>query len=82
MPAVSVVSLPEEHVEEEDENDSLNKESCHDSGIDIRESSLPPVPPPLPNKKVCIPLGSVHAILFASADLIRLNCFRSTATQK
>lgn len=51
MPAVSVSSLPEEQATEEDDDDSMNRESCHDSGIDIRES-LPLVPPPLPAKKV------------------------------
>lgn len=51
MPAVSVSSLPEEQAVEEDDDDSMNRESCHDSGIDIRES-LPLIPPPLPAKKV------------------------------
>lgn len=49
MPVISRSSL-QEQVDEDTE--SLNKESCHDSGIDIRESSLPPIPPPIPNKKV------------------------------
>ncbi|KAL3282082.1 hypothetical protein HHI36_005281 [Cryptolaemus montrouzieri] len=38
-------SLQEEHVESVDEEEIISKESCHDSGIDIRESSLPPVVP-------------------------------------
>ncbi|KAJ8951799.1 hypothetical protein NQ318_019772 [Aromia moschata] len=47
IPALSSSSVQEEHL---DEDDSLAKESCHDSGIDIRETSLPPVVP-LPTKK-------------------------------
>ncbi|XP_045471483.1 nuclear receptor coactivator 7 isoform X3 [Harmonia axyridis] len=38
-------SMQEEHVENIEEEDIISKESCHDSGIDIRESSLPPVIP-------------------------------------
>lgn len=63
MPAVSVSSLPEEQALEEDDDDSMNRESCHDSGIDIRES-LPLVPPPLPAKKVSFLCKS----LFVSCD--------------
>lgn len=48
MPAVSAPAVAEEHIDEEE--DSLAKESCHDSGIDIRETSLPPVVP-IPTKK-------------------------------
>ncbi|XP_019873866.2 nuclear receptor coactivator 7 isoform X1 [Aethina tumida] len=42
MPIISAGILQEEQIGEEDE-DSLVKESCHDSGIDIRESSQPPI---------------------------------------
>lgn len=49
MPAMSAPAVAEEHIDEEE--DSLAKESCHDSGIDIRESSLPPIVP-IPTKKV------------------------------
>lgn len=48
LPAVSASSLQEEHEEEEEQ---LAKESCHDSGIDIRETSLPPVIPIQTKKK-------------------------------
>ncbi|KAJ8926700.1 hypothetical protein NQ314_020916 [Rhamnusium bicolor] len=48
MPALSSSGVQEQHIDEEE--DSLVKESCHDSGIDIRESSLPPVMP-IPAKK-------------------------------
>lgn len=48
LPAVSTSSVQEEHIDEEEDN--LIKESCHDSGIDIRESSVPPVLP-IPPKK-------------------------------
>lgn len=44
-------SMQEEHVENIEEEDIISKESCHDSGIDIRESSLPPVIP-IQTKKV------------------------------
>lgn len=46
---MSAPAVAEEHIDEEE--DSLAKESCHDSGIDIRESSLPPIVP-IPTKKV------------------------------
>ncbi|CAH0556672.1 unnamed protein product [Brassicogethes aeneus] len=36
---------------QEEDEDSLVKESCHDSGIDIRETSLPPVVPHVQPKK-------------------------------
>lgn len=42
MPIISAGILQEEQIGEEDE-ESLVKESCHDSGIDIRESSQPPI---------------------------------------
>ncbi|KAJ8916218.1 hypothetical protein NQ315_016357 [Exocentrus adspersus] len=45
MPAVSTPAVVEEQQHIDEEEDSLAKESCHDSGIDIRESSLPPVVP-------------------------------------
>lgn len=50
-PASSPNLLQEEQVESED--DSLVKQSCHDSGIDIRETSVPPVQT-IPAKKVKI----------------------------
>ncbi|XP_044750372.1 nuclear receptor coactivator 7 isoform X3 [Coccinella septempunctata] len=44
-------SMQEEPVEQiEEEEETISKESCHDSGIDIRETSLPPVVP-IPTKK-------------------------------
>ncbi|KAK9870388.1 hypothetical protein WA026_007953 [Henosepilachna vigintioctopunctata] len=43
-------SLQEEQAENIDEEEVISKGSCHDSGIDIRESSLPPVIP-IPSKK-------------------------------
>lgn len=47
-------SMQEEQVENiEEEEETISKESCHDSGIDIRESSLPPVVP-IPTKKVSL----------------------------
>ncbi|XP_074040420.1 TLD domain-containing protein mustard isoform X3 [Leptinotarsa decemlineata] len=49
LPAISSAILQEEHVDEEE--NSLNKESCHDSGIDIRETSLPPILPIQQKKK-------------------------------
>ncbi|XP_023310477.1 nuclear receptor coactivator 7 isoform X2 [Anoplophora glabripennis] len=48
MPVLSAPPVAEEHIDEEE--NSLAKESCHDSGIDIRETSLPPVVP-IPTKK-------------------------------
>ncbi|CAH1962601.1 unnamed protein product [Acanthoscelides obtectus] len=51
LPAISSPVLQEQQATDDDEQDSLNKESCHDSGIDIRESSLPPVPPVVHKKK-------------------------------
>lgn len=47
-PSVSPAPLLEEHIEEDD---SLAKESCHDSGIDIRDTNIPIVAP-VPTKKV------------------------------
>ncbi|XP_017782920.1 PREDICTED: uncharacterized protein LOC108567137 isoform X17 [Nicrophorus vespilloides] len=41
--------LAEEQIEEED--DLLTKQSCHDSGIDIRDTSIPPIVP-VASKKV------------------------------
>lgn len=63
MPAISAPSLLEAQVEEDDD-DSMNRESCHDSGIDIRESSLPPIPPPLPAKKVGVVLQTRSFLTF------------------
>nr|CAH7760996.1 unnamed protein product [Callosobruchus chinensis] len=51
MPAISASALQEQQATDDDEQDSLNKESCHDSGIDIRETSLPPIPPVVQKKK-------------------------------
>lgn len=51
MPAVSAPALAEEQQNIDEEEDSLAKESCHDSGIDIRETSLPPVVPIQTKKK-------------------------------
>ncbi|XP_068904192.1 oxidation resistance protein 1 isoform X11 [Tenebrio molitor] len=42
IPPISSSMLQEDQIDEED---SLVKESCHDSGIDIRESSVPPIAP-------------------------------------
>lgn len=49
----SIVSpiLVQEEQQEESEDDSLVKQSCHDSGIDIRETSVPVVQN-IPTKKV------------------------------
>lgn len=49
LPVIQSALLPEE-IEDEDPN---AKPSCHDSGIDIRDTSIPPVapvalPPPAP----------------------------------
>ncbi|XP_060518597.1 oxidation resistance protein 1 isoform X3 [Cylas formicarius] len=52
IPAISS-SIQEDSTEEkpdDDDDDDEIKQSCHDSGIDIRESSLPPVIP-VPTKK-------------------------------
>ncbi|XP_072396848.1 oxidation resistance protein 1 isoform X5 [Diabrotica undecimpunctata] len=49
MPAITPTGAPDDHIQDED--DSLNKESCHDSGIDIRESSIPPIVHIPPKKK-------------------------------
>ncbi|CAG9839023.1 unnamed protein product [Diabrotica balteata] len=49
MPAITPTGAPDDHIQDED--DSLNKESCHDSGIDIRESSIPPIVHVPPKKK-------------------------------
>lgn len=51
-PVSSAGPLTEEQVDESTEEDSLVKESCHDSGIDIRDTSIPPVVPVQTNKKV------------------------------
>lgn len=53
MPVVSS-SVQEDHIEEEETNgeEADMKESCHDSGIDIRETPLVPVAP-IPVKEVC-----------------------------
>lgn len=51
-PVSSAGPLTEEQVDEVTEEDSLVKESCHDSGIDIRDTSIPPVVPVQTNKKV------------------------------
>lgn len=53
MPVVSG-SVQEDHIEEEETNgeEADMKESCHDSGIDIRETPLVPVAP-IPVKEVC-----------------------------
>ncbi|CAH1117849.1 unnamed protein product [Phaedon cochleariae] len=48
IPAISTSSFQEENIDEED--GSNKEESCHDSGIDIRETSLPPILP-IPQKK-------------------------------
>lgn len=45
LPVVQSALLPDEIVEDDEPN---AKPSCHDSGIDIRDTSIPPVPPPLP----------------------------------
>lgn len=51
MPTMSPLPQPEEQTESED--DAPLKESCHDSGIDIRDTSLPPPPvSSVPAKKV------------------------------
>lgn len=50
----SAVPLTEEQVDESTEEDSLAKESCHDSGIDIRDTSIPPIVPVQTNKKVTL----------------------------
>ncbi|XP_015835717.1 oxidation resistance protein 1 isoform X2 [Tribolium castaneum] len=42
IPAISSSMIQEDQIDEEE---NLVKESCHDSGIDIRESSIPPVAP-------------------------------------
>ncbi|XP_063918186.1 oxidation resistance protein 1 isoform X4 [Zophobas morio] len=42
MPTIASAMLQEDQIDEED---SLIKESCHDSGIDIRETSIPPIVP-------------------------------------
>ncbi|XP_048520562.1 oxidation resistance protein 1 isoform X2 [Dendroctonus ponderosae] len=44
MPAIST-SMHEDHIEEEEPRDDELKESCHDSGIDIREAPLLPLIP-------------------------------------
>lgn len=51
-PVSSAATLTEEQVDESTEEDSLVKESCHDSGIDIRDTSIPPIIPVQTNKKV------------------------------
>lgn len=50
------MTLAEEQTEEIKTEDEEIKESCHDSGIDIRDTSIPPPPPivPIPNKKVSL----------------------------
>lgn len=53
-PVSSTGPLTEEQVDESTEEDSLVKESCHDSGIDIRDTSIPPIVPVQSNKKVRI----------------------------
>ncbi|KAG5888498.1 hypothetical protein JTB14_015743 [Gonioctena quinquepunctata] len=50
LPAISAPNLQEKHIDEE-EDDDLNKENCHDSGIDIRDTSLPPIVPIQQKKK-------------------------------
>lgn len=49
IPQLSTSTLAEENVCEDKEDET--KESCHDSGIDIRETSIPPIVP-VQNKKV------------------------------
>lgn len=53
-PVSNTGPLTEEQVDESTEEDSLVKESCHDSGIDIRDTSIPPIVPVQTNKKVTI----------------------------
>ncbi|XP_044268620.1 oxidation resistance protein 1 isoform X2 [Tribolium madens] len=42
IPAISSSMIQEDQIDEEE---NLVKESCHDSGIDIRETNIPPVAP-------------------------------------
>ncbi|XP_057666580.1 oxidation resistance protein 1 isoform X10 [Diorhabda carinulata] len=49
IPAITPTGAPDEQIQEDD--DILNKETYHDSGIDIRETNLPPAVPGPPKKK-------------------------------
>lgn len=53
MPVISM-SAPDDSTNDNEDDDNDVKESCHDSGIDIRESCVPPPPPivPIHTKKV------------------------------
>lgn len=50
---LSSSTLTEETVEAVEDKEVESKESCHDSGIDIRETSIPPIQP-VQNKKVSL----------------------------
>lgn len=58
-PSTSPAPLLEEQTEDED---ILTKHSCHDSGIDIRESAPLPMVVPISAKKVS--LSSYHFLSF------------------